>query len=64
MRKIIPYMLFYLFALCVFVTMSIVTYGLLMFVFVIKGCEPTFIVNYISVVVGVFSSVLFIVEEK
>ena len=64
MRKIIPYILFYVFAICVFITMSVVTYGLLVFVFMIKGCEPTFIANYISVIVGVFSSVLFIVGEK
>lgn len=64
MRKIIPYILFYFIAACVYFTMAIMTYAICVFLFLIKNYEMTFIANYLSVVVGLFSMILFIIEER
>lgn len=64
MKRIIPYIIFYVIAAVVFAVMSLLSGWIMRCLFIIGGQEPTWIVTYLSVVIGVMSALLFIVEEK
>lgn len=64
MRRIIPYVIFYAIAVLVFVVMSFLSYIVMCELFFLSRWEPTWIVNYLSIVIGIMSAVLFVVEEK
>ena len=64
MRRIIPYVIFYAIAVLVFAVMSFLSYIVMCELFFLSGWYPTWIVNYLSVVVGVMFAILFVVEEK
>jgi len=64
MKRIIPYIIFYVIAAVIFVVMSLLSGWIMRCLFIIGGQEPTWAITYLSVVIGVMSSLLFIVEEK
>jgi hypothetical protein len=64
MRRIIPYIIFYFIAVVVFVLMSFLSYVVMCELFFLSWWEPTWVVNYLSVMIGVLFAVLFVVEEK
>lgn len=64
MRKILPYILFYLIAVVVFIVMFFLSYMILNSICIIKNFTPTWINVYLSIMVGLFSMILFIVEER
>lgn len=64
MRRIIPYIIFYFIAVVVFVLMSFLSYVIMCELFFLSRWEPTWIVNYLSIMIGVMSAILFVVEEK
>ena len=64
MKKILPYIIFYFIAVVIFVVMFSLSFMMLNAICVIKNFVPTWVNTYISVVVGMFSMILFIVEER
>lgn len=64
MRRIIPYIIFYFIAVVVLVVMSFLSYVIMCELFLLSWLEPTWIVDYLSIVIGIMFAVLFVVEEK
>ena len=64
MRKIIPYILFYFIAIVIFVVMFSLSYMIFNSICILKDFVPTWINIYIAVIIGLFSMILFIVEER
>lgn len=64
MRKILPYILFYLIAVVVFIVMFFLSYMIFNFICILKDFVPTWINIYIAIIIGLFSMILFIVEER
>lgn len=64
MKKILPYILFYLIAVVVFIIMFFLSFIILNALCAINDFVPTWINIYLSIMVGLFSMILFIVEER
>lgn len=64
MRRIIPYIIFYFIAVVVLVVMSFLSYVIMCELFLLSWREPTWIVDYLSIVIGIMFAILFVVEEK
>lgn len=63
MRKIPPYILFALCALGVLLLTTAITYGCALGICAIADVAPTAGLKILSIIIGTFAAVLFIVEE-